>query len=46
MHLKTEELVDVIRGASRHLDKSAQVVFIGGQGPDHPVILRFLKPRI
>jgi 23S rRNA (cytosine1962-C5)-methyltransferase len=37
MHLKTEELVDVIRGASRHLDKSAQVVFIGGQGADHPV---------
>ncbi len=37
MHLKTEELVDVIRGASRHLDKTAQVVFIGGQGADHPV---------
>ena len=37
MHLKTEELVDVIRGASRHLDKSAQVVFIGGQGADHPI---------
>ena len=37
MHLKTEELVDVIRGASRHLDKTAQVVFIGGRGADHPV---------
>lgn len=37
MHLKTEELVDVIRGASRHLDKTAQVIFIGGQGADHPV---------
>jgi 23S rRNA (cytosine1962-C5)-methyltransferase len=37
MHLMRDELVDVIRGASRHLDKSAQVVFIGGQGADHPV---------
>ncbi|MDO9177738.1 MAG: class I SAM-dependent rRNA methyltransferase [Agitococcus sp.] len=37
MHLTRDELVDVIRGASRHLDKSAQIVFIGGQGPDHPI---------
>ncbi len=37
MHLTRDELVDVIRGASRHLDKSAQVVFMGGQGADHPV---------
>ncbi len=37
MHLTRDELVDVVRGASRHLDKSAQIVFIGGQGPDHPI---------
>lgn len=37
MHLKREELVDVIRAGSRHIDRLAQVVFQGGQGADHPV---------
>ena len=37
MHVTRDELVDLIRSASRHLDKTAQVVFIGGQGPDHPI---------
>ncbi len=37
MHLGQHELVDVMRAASRHIDRLAQVVYQGGQGPDHPV---------
>ena len=37
MHLGQHELVDVVRAASRHIDRLAQVVYQGGQGPDHPV---------
>jgi 23S rRNA (cytosine1962-C5)-methyltransferase len=37
MHLGPHELVDVMRAASRHIDRLAQVVYQGGQGPDHPV---------
>lgn len=37
MHLTRDELVDVIRAGSRHIDRLAQVVYQGGQGADHPV---------
>lgn len=37
MHLAREELVDVVRGASRHIDRSAQIVHHGHQGGDHPI---------
>ena len=36
-HLKREQLHDVILKASRHLDRNAQLVEQGHQGPDHPV---------
>jgi len=37
MHLQREELVDILRGASRHLDRHLQIIEEGMQGPDHPV---------
>lgn len=37
MHLKRESLVDIIRASSRTLDRQAQIIETGGQGPDHPV---------
>jgi len=37
LHLAREELVDVVRGASRHIDRFAQIVHHGHQGGDHPV---------
>lgn len=37
MHLQREELIDILRAASRHLDKHLQIVEEGMQGPDHPV---------
>ncbi|ATJ84225.1 class I SAM-dependent rRNA methyltransferase [Halomonas beimenensis] len=37
MHLAPERLVDVVRGAARHQDRHAQILFQGHQGPDHPV---------
>lgn len=37
MHLDTSGLVDIVRGAARHLDRHAQIIHQGGQGPDHPV---------
>lgn len=36
-HLKQEQLRDTILKASRHLDRTAQIVEQGHQGPDHPV---------
>lgn len=38
MHLATEKLVDIVRSASRHVDRNVQVLEIGGQGADHPVL--------
>ncbi|MDH5326905.1 MAG: class I SAM-dependent rRNA methyltransferase [Gammaproteobacteria bacterium] len=35
-HLKSEELVDVIQKAARHLDRQACLIEQGHQGPDHP----------
>ena len=37
MHLATQELEEVIQGAARHLDRHAQLIARGSQGPDHPV---------
>lgn len=37
MHLPEAELEDLIRGTARHADRHAQLLFRGGQGPDHPV---------
>lgn len=37
MHLATDELETCIQGAARHLDKQAQLIARGSQGPDHPV---------
>ena len=37
MHLQRDELVDILRGASRHLDRHLQIIEEGMQGPDHPV---------
>jgi 23S rRNA (cytosine1962-C5)-methyltransferase len=36
-HLGRDELLSVVRAEARHVDRSAQVVAIGGQGFDHPV---------
>ena len=37
MHLERETLVDIVRGAGRHLDRQVQILAQGGQGADHPV---------
>ena len=36
-HLAPGELVEAVQRASRHLDRFAQLVEVGGQSPDHPV---------
>jgi len=37
MHLQREELIDILRGASRQLERHLQIIEEGMQGPDHPV---------
>jgi len=37
MHLGADTLQDIVRAASAHLDRDCQLVYSGGQGPDHPV---------
>ncbi|MBD2857842.1 class I SAM-dependent rRNA methyltransferase [Spongiibacter sp. KMU-158] len=37
MHMPREELLDIIRASSRHIDRRAQILAEGMQGPDHPV---------
>lgn len=37
MHLQRNELMDVLRSSGRRLDRHVQILFEGGQGPDHPV---------
>ena len=37
MHMPREELLEVVRSASRHIDRHAQILAEGMQGPDHPV---------
>lgn len=36
-HLPAETLVQQIQGAARHLDRFAQIIEQGHQGPDHPI---------
>jgi len=36
-HLGRDELVRTVQAASRHVDRSAQLLEMGGQGPDHPI---------
>ena len=36
-HLKREQLVDSILKSARHVDRNAQIIEQGHQGPDHPV---------
>ncbi|ROR98851.1 SAM-dependent methyltransferase [Sinobacterium caligoides] len=37
MHLPAEQLIDVVRGAARHIDRQAQILERFGQGADHPI---------
>ena len=37
MHLLPERHKDIVRGAARHQDRHAQIIFEGHQGSDHPV---------
>lgn len=37
LHLGRDELVDVIRASSRHVDRQAQILHHGHQGADHPI---------
>ncbi len=37
LHLSRNELVDILRAASRHIDRQLQVLEQHGQGADHPV---------
>lgn len=37
LHLQRNTLLDIVRGAGRHLDRHVQIIGQGGQGPDHPV---------
>lgn len=37
MPLSNDSLMEIVRGAARHLDRQAQLLWRGGQGPDHPV---------
>jgi 23S rRNA (cytosine1962-C5)-methyltransferase len=37
MHLKREELMNVIRVAGNKVNRDLQVFYQGGQGSDHPV---------
>ncbi len=37
MHLQRDRLIDIIRSSSRKLDRQAQIIEQGHQGPDHPM---------
>lgn len=37
MPLTDEILQEIVRGASRHLDRHAQLIYKGSQGADHPI---------
>lgn len=36
-HLRREELMEILLKASRHVDRSLQIIGQGYQGPDHPI---------
>ncbi len=37
MHLQRQRLIDILRAASRSVERNAQIIEMGGQGPDHPI---------
>ncbi|WOX03965.1 class I SAM-dependent rRNA methyltransferase [Microbulbifer pacificus] len=37
MHLESDTLLEILRGAGRHLEKNISIIGSGGQGADHPV---------
>lgn len=37
MPLESATLREIVRGASRHNDRHAQLIYSGSQGPDHPI---------
>lgn len=37
MLMSDELLLESVHGAARHLDRQVQLIYRGGQGPDHPV---------
>jgi 23S rRNA (cytosine1962-C5)-methyltransferase len=37
MHLAADALTDIVRGAAQHIDRDLQLLYSGGQSPDHPV---------
>lgn len=37
MPLSSEGLREIVRGAARHVDRNAQLIFNGSHAPDHPV---------
>ncbi len=37
MPLQAETLTEIVRSAARHCDRDTQMIYRGGQGPDHPV---------
>jgi len=37
MHMTQDSLIDVVRVASRHVDRHAQLIYLGDQGSDHPI---------
>lgn len=36
-HLAQDDLLQAIQQSARHLDRFAQLIEVGGQGPDHPI---------
>jgi 23S rRNA (cytosine1962-C5)-methyltransferase len=36
-HLAEWDLIDAVQRAARHVDRFVQLVWAGGQAPDHPV---------
>lgn len=44
-HLASDELSDAIQRGARHLDRFAQILHVGGQGPDHPVHPAIMETR-
>nr|WP_241693452.1 class I SAM-dependent methyltransferase [Endozoicomonas acroporae] len=37
MHLHRDNMIDLLRAGSRHIDRNLQILDQGHQGPDHPV---------
>ncbi len=37
MHLDKDVHKEIVRAAGRHLERHTQIIYQGGQGPDHPV---------